>query len=57
MADLAYDENTNNLDIKDVASSLVAPIVNNSNDDDEEDSNNEKNDKDGNAPMNNDNEV
>ena len=59
MADLAYDENTNNLDIKDVACSLVAPIVNNSNDDDEEeeDSNNEKNDKDGNAPMNNDNEV
>ena len=57
MADLAYDENTNNLNIKDIASSLVAPMVNYSNDEDEdEDSNNEKNDEEGNA-MHNDKEV
>jgi peptidoglycan/xylan/chitin deacetylase (PgdA/CDA1 family) len=48
MADLAYDENTNNLNIKD-ASSLVTPLVNYSNDDEEDDSINEKNDEDGNA--------
>ena len=54
MADLAYDENTNNLNIKDNASSLVTPIVNYSNDEEEDDSNNEKNDQD---EMHNDNEV
>jgi len=60
MADLAYDENTKHLNIKDIASSLSAPIVNHNNDDEEEedeDSNNEKNDEDGYAPMHNDNEV
>jgi peptidoglycan/xylan/chitin deacetylase (PgdA/CDA1 family) len=56
MADLAYDENTNNLNIKD-ASSLVTPLVNYGNDEEDDDSNNEKNDEDGNAPMHNDNEV
>ena len=55
MSDLAYDQSTNNLNIKDVASSSVAPVMNNSYDE-EDDSNNEKNDEDGNAPMNNDND-
>ena len=56
MADLVYNENTNNLKIKDIPSSLVAPIVDYGNNEDD-DSNNDKNDKDRNASMHDDNEV
>ena len=56
MADLVYNENTNNLKIKDIPSSLVAPIVDYGNNEDD-DSNNDKNDNDRNASMHDDNEV